>query len=342
MDIGNQIKALRLRRGVTQEAMAQHFGITAQAVSKWECGSSVPDIGMLPGLSAYFGVSIDELFALSDEVRMDRIQNMLWDVRFLNPADVENERQFLLDKARREPNNGDPHCMLAQLELHLAKEHCIRAEEYALEIIARENGAGIGCGYLAQAMGGDRIDPRHNTHNALIAHYKDCLEKHPDNMEVCAALVTQLIDDHRLAEAKYYCDKMEAVHGSGHFVTVHKAKLAVAMGDLEAARSMWDQLNEQYPDNWSIQHWIGDLQTLAGEYAAAKESYRKAIDLEPIPHYVDPIDSLAQVCEMDGDIEGAIAVRKYELDICEKEWGDTTGESIESIRREITRLEKMI
>lgn len=342
MDIGNQIKALRLRRGVTQEAMAQHFGITAQAVSKWECGSSVPDIGMLPGLSAYFGVSIDELFALSDEVRMDRIQNMLWDVRFLNPADVENERQFLLDKARREPNNGDPHCMLAQLELHLAKEHCIRAEEYALEIIARENGAGIGCVYLARAMGGDRIDPRHNTHNALIAHYKDCLAKNPDEIQVYGALITQLIDDHRLAEAKYYCDKMEAVHGSGHFVTVHKAKLAVAMGDLEATRSMWDQLNEQYPDNWSIQHWIGDLQTLAGEYAAAKESYRKAIDLEPIPHYVDPIASLAQVCEMDGDIEGAIAVRKYELDICEKEWGDTTGESIESIRREITRLEKMI
>lgn len=41
MNIGNQIKALRLRRGVTQEALAQHFGITSQAVSKWECGDSL-------------------------------------------------------------------------------------------------------------------------------------------------------------------------------------------------------------------------------------------------------------------------------------------------------------
>ena len=40
MNIGKQIKALRLRRGVTQEAMAQHLGITAQAVSKWENGVS--------------------------------------------------------------------------------------------------------------------------------------------------------------------------------------------------------------------------------------------------------------------------------------------------------------
>lgn len=27
MNIGNQIKALRLRKGVTQEAVAQHFGL---------------------------------------------------------------------------------------------------------------------------------------------------------------------------------------------------------------------------------------------------------------------------------------------------------------------------
>lgn len=342
MNIGNQIKALRLRRGVTQEAMAQHFGITAQAVSKWECGSSVPDIGMLPGLSAYFGVSIDELFALSDEVRMERIQNMIWDVRFLNPADVENERQFLLEKARREPSNGDPHCMLAQLELHLAKEHSIRAEEYALEIINRENGGGLGCVYLARAMGGDRIDPRHNTHNALIAHYKDCLEKYPGNIEVCAALITQLIADHRLAEAEHYCGEMERDHGSSYFVTVHKIKLAIAKNDLEAAGAMWDRLDAEYPCDWNVQHWIGDLKTLAGQYASAKDHFRRSIELLHTPRYTDPIDSLAQCCEMDGDIAGAIATREFELEVAEKEWGDATGETVDCIHREIARLEKLL
>lgn len=43
MEIGNQIKNLRLRRGITQEAMAQHFGITPQAISKWERGVTTPD-----------------------------------------------------------------------------------------------------------------------------------------------------------------------------------------------------------------------------------------------------------------------------------------------------------
>ena len=40
MEIGNQIKQLRRRRGITQEAMAQELGVTAQAVSKWERGVS--------------------------------------------------------------------------------------------------------------------------------------------------------------------------------------------------------------------------------------------------------------------------------------------------------------
>ena len=94
MEIGNQIKALRTQRGITQEDHAQQLGVSAQAVSKWERDAATPDIQLLPALSAYFGVTIDELFALSDETRMERIQNMLWDERVLNPATVETERAF--------------------------------------------------------------------------------------------------------------------------------------------------------------------------------------------------------------------------------------------------------
>ena len=82
--------------------------------------------------------------------------------------------------------------------------------------------------------------------------------------------------------------------------------------------------------------------TLAGEYTAAKMHYRRSIESLPTPRYVDPIDSLAQCCEMDGDIEGAIATRKFELEVTEKDWDSTTGESVDYINREITRLEKLL
>ncbi|MBQ7336886.1 MAG: helix-turn-helix transcriptional regulator [Clostridia bacterium] len=63
MNIGNNIKALRTQAGLTQEQLAEHLGVTYQAISKWETGANTPDISLLPGIAAVFGTSIDALFA---------------------------------------------------------------------------------------------------------------------------------------------------------------------------------------------------------------------------------------------------------------------------------------
>lgn len=340
MNIGSQIKAMRLRRGATQEALARHLGVTAQAVSKWENGTAAPDISLLPELSAYFGVSIDELFALSDETRMSRIQNMLYDVRFIAPAAVEGEILFLQEKAKREPHSSQSLEMLANLEMHLAAGHHARAAEYALAAISRSPDSARAHTALAHAMGGKHVDPRNNFHNELISHYKACIAEHPEAANPYAWLIAQLIDDGRLAEARHYCDQM-AEYDSSYYVTVQRVKIALAENRLADAKAMWTDLARSHPTNWSVHHWIGDFQAQTGDYAAAKESYRRAIELMEAPHYADPIDSLAKICEIDGDIPGAIAARQLELEIAEKEWGDVSGESVDCICREIQRLKRM-
>ena len=62
MKIGENIRALRLQKGLTQEQVAQQLGVTYQAVSKWENDTNTPDIGLLPEIAALFGVTIDALF----------------------------------------------------------------------------------------------------------------------------------------------------------------------------------------------------------------------------------------------------------------------------------------
>lgn len=59
--IGQVIAILRREKGIIQEALAQHVGVSTQAVSKWENGG-VPDTELLPRIADYFGVSIDRLF----------------------------------------------------------------------------------------------------------------------------------------------------------------------------------------------------------------------------------------------------------------------------------------
>lgn len=62
MKLGENIRALRLRKRLTQEQVAQKLGVTYQAVSKWENDTNTPDIALLPEIAAFFGVTIDALF----------------------------------------------------------------------------------------------------------------------------------------------------------------------------------------------------------------------------------------------------------------------------------------
>ena len=59
--LGNRILENRKRLGLTQDALAEKLGVTAQAVSKWENDQSCPDITTLPKLADIFGISTDTL-----------------------------------------------------------------------------------------------------------------------------------------------------------------------------------------------------------------------------------------------------------------------------------------
>ena len=89
MEIGKKIRDLRVSKGITQDILAEVLGVSPQAVSKWECGSTTPDIQLLPELAVYFGVTIDELFCLTDDREFDRIQNMIWDSRLIPQNELE-------------------------------------------------------------------------------------------------------------------------------------------------------------------------------------------------------------------------------------------------------------
>lgn len=66
--LGKRIAANRKRLGLTQDALAEKLGVTAQAVSKWENDQSCPDITMLPKLADIFDTSTDILLGVPQKV----------------------------------------------------------------------------------------------------------------------------------------------------------------------------------------------------------------------------------------------------------------------------------
>ncbi len=62
-----QVKTLRTGLGLSQEELATRLGISTQAVSKWECALSYPDIELLPKLAELFQVSVDSLLGVAKQ-----------------------------------------------------------------------------------------------------------------------------------------------------------------------------------------------------------------------------------------------------------------------------------
>lgn len=86
--LGVQICSLRKKKEITQEELGRAIGVTAQAVSNWECGGT-PDAELLPKIANYFGVTIDCLFGKSDETQRNIEQELLWELYH-----TEKEKRF--------------------------------------------------------------------------------------------------------------------------------------------------------------------------------------------------------------------------------------------------------
>lgn len=66
LKIGEKIKILRTQQDITQEKLAAYLNISYQAISKWENGTALPDITLVPKVANFFGVSTDELLGMRE------------------------------------------------------------------------------------------------------------------------------------------------------------------------------------------------------------------------------------------------------------------------------------
>ena len=60
--LSENLKGLRVAKRLTQEQAAEKLNVSAQTISRWECGITLPDVTKLPELAHFYGVTIDDLF----------------------------------------------------------------------------------------------------------------------------------------------------------------------------------------------------------------------------------------------------------------------------------------
>ena len=137
MEMGKEIRRLRNDRGLTQEALAAALNVTAQTVSKWECGNSIPDVQMLPEIAVYFGVTIDQLFAMTPEQQIERIENHIYSSGLFSEAEQRQIEQQLLAIAEDPAYAGKAHLTLAELYNNQAEQYRLLAVKHGKEAVER-------------------------------------------------------------------------------------------------------------------------------------------------------------------------------------------------------------
>jgi transcriptional regulator with XRE-family HTH domain len=76
IQIGTVISSNRKVKGITQEELANHLGVSKPAVSKWESGQSYPDILLLPVLASYFNITVDQLIGYEPQMTKEDIRRL--------------------------------------------------------------------------------------------------------------------------------------------------------------------------------------------------------------------------------------------------------------------------
>ncbi|GGE58949.1 helix-turn-helix domain-containing protein [Priestia taiwanensis] len=98
--VGSYISKLRKEKGLTQNDLANELNVSHQAVSKWERGESLPDMGTLLALASFFEVTTDSILSggKKSEKRLERFMEEVHNKQEEVAATYINEGSIKIDE----------------------------------------------------------------------------------------------------------------------------------------------------------------------------------------------------------------------------------------------------
>ena len=342
MELGKKIKQYRFKSGLTQEQLAEKLGIGAQSVSKWENSVAMPDISTLPLLAEIFGISIDDLFDLTTEQRLNRIENRM-DAEEELPNDIYWEyEEFLKGQINTSEYKKRSTELLAYLYWHRLNSEANKASRYAKEALINAPGE-KGCQWILNKTENHAAwDWNIYNHSKAVAFYKELVETNPQTALPYLYLLDNLIADHRADEAEYWLERYSKTKGANPVMTVvYKAYIALARFDESTADRIMENLLTEQPDNDAVLFETA-------QYYAKKCNYKKAIDFyersfeadSRRPRFTDALMAIADIYEIMEDYANAANAYGRIVELLEKEWGLTeeTDSYISVANKEKARL----
>ena len=340
MELGKKIRQLRFRAKLTQEQLANKLGIGPQSVSKWENGASMPDITTLPLLAETLGVTIDDLFDLSSDQRMSRIENSL-DITEELPQDLFREYEdFLKAQLEDAQNKQRAASLIAYLYWHRMNSCAKKAARYAKDVIRMDPGTRDCQWVLDRAEGHAAWDWNMSNHTKAIEFWRGIVEENPEVRLPYLFLLDNLLADHRAGEAEKYLERAARLPDARPvMVRIYQAHIALARFDEKTADGIIEDLIAANPDDYVCLFEAAQYYAKKSDYAKAIGLYEQSFEKEPRrPRFQDELMSIADIYEIMGEYGKAAETCGRIIDLLENEWGLTEDTGLEHARREKARL----
>ena len=340
MELGKKIRQLRFKAGLTQEQLGEKLGIGAQAVSKWENAVAMPDISLLPSLAETFGVSIDELFDLTSEQRLNRIENSL-DIEKELPQDVFREYEdYLKTQLAEDSNKKRATELIAYLYWHRMNAAAEKVRRYAKEAVRLTPGE-KGCQWMLNMAEGHAIwDWNLANHAKAIDFYRELSEANPDLRLPYSYLLDNLIADHRVTEAEAVLERMRKLPDENPvMIQVYRAYIALARFDEPAADGIMESLRRDHENDSAFLFEAAQYYARKCDYDRAIEHYELSFEKTTRrPRFMDELHGIADIYEIRGDYGNAAKTWSRIVELLENEWGMTEETELKDARSERDRL----
>jgi len=273
------LKRFRMHKNLTQEQAAQALGVNSQTVSRWECGTTLPDVMMLPEIAQLYGVVVDDFYKKNSPVYRnyaDRLSSVYEKTR--DPEDFMRCRAEYMKLIKEgELSTGDKwnYAIIHHFMFELCRDTALEWYEKAKADDPSEDPHSY---YRARDCHGGLMDDI-GRHDEFIAEQEKRVTEHPDNpRELC--LLISAYNDKKDYEKAYDCFlKAKKLFPDNWQVYIYGGDTCKALGRDAEALSYWDKAGElgtYFHDELYSKAWY---YLSKGEYPKACEYYTEIASL---------------------------------------------------------------
>jgi len=278
MDFSKNLKRLRLAKTMTQEQAASALGVSAQSVSRWECGTTLPDVTMLPAIARLYCVTIDDLYNETSTAYANYAERLgsVFEATH-KPEDflqAELEYRKLLQSGSYTTDDLRMYGILHQYMMQLCTEKAEELFDRVLKLGPSEDPQVYWCTWRQKIYFLSQIGRSKES----IATFLSRVQAGSKDLDEWICLIHAYQADDQLEEAWFWVQKAEQVFPESAMLHIYCGDLCKAMHRYEEAFTHWQRAKEMEPtwmDSW---YSMGFCYEELGDYAQAAQMWEEIAD----------------------------------------------------------------